>query len=296
MQTFASRRTRWLTLVCAAGVMLTLEFSVYSAASQSISEIDSETLARWAEPYRNWYYYPEHVISASPGIEGFEAFGSVDVPCVYQIPGDPAWRMSFIGFDGRGYQSFVAESDDLIHWRHARLAMGFGPEGEFDHGGRVLGAYLYESYDIRAPRLLKRYKGKFWSLYGAYPRQGGYELRPGYEGAACSEDGLTWTRAQDDPILSVHDPGNREWEQDCIYQPWLVEKEGNFYNFYNAANGSLEQLGIAFSTDLLHWRRYSNNPVIRNRAGGWDERFCSDGKVFRDGDHWTMFYFGVGRG
>ncbi|MCX7006801.1 MAG: hypothetical protein NTY53_06070, partial [Kiritimatiellaeota bacterium] len=27
-----------------------------------------------------------------------------------------------------------------------------------------------------------------------------------------------------------------------------------------------------------------------------DEKFCSDPKVFRDGDHWTMFYFGVGRG
>ncbi len=36
--------------------------------------------------------------------------------------------------------------------------------------------------------------------------------------------------------------------------------------------------------------------MVRNRAGGYDERFCSDGKVFRDGDHWSMFYFGVGRG
>lgn len=34
----------------------------------------------------------------------------------------------------------------------------------------------------------------------------------------------------------------------------------------------------------------------KNRPGGFDERFCSDPKVFRDGGHWTMFYFGVGRG
>ncbi|MCF7674792.1 MAG: hypothetical protein K9N23_07290 [Akkermansiaceae bacterium] len=42
----------------------------------------------------------------------------------------------------------------------------------------------------------------------ADPRQGGYELRPGYEGVASSEDGLSWRRAQDEPILSVH-------QEDC---------------------------------------------------------------------------------
>jgi hypothetical protein len=174
--------------------------------------------------------------------------------------------------------------------------MGFGPKGEFDHGGCVLGAYLYESYDVKAPRLLKKRDGKYWSLYGAYPRQGGYELRPGYEGVASSDNGLSWQRASDSYILSVHDDDCGEWEKDCIYQPWLVEHEGMFYDFYNAARGSIEQSGLALSKDLLHWRRHSENPIIRNTPGGWDEKFCSDPKVFRDGDHWTMIYFGVGRG
>ena len=80
--------------------------------------INRETLDRWAAPYRGWHYYPEHVIPAKPNIPGYEKFESVDVPTVYQIPGNDKWYMSFIGFDGRGYQSFVAESDDLLHWRH----------------------------------------------------------------------------------------------------------------------------------------------------------------------------------
>ncbi|MGA2501682.1 MAG: hypothetical protein ABSH20_28415, partial [Tepidisphaeraceae bacterium] len=62
---------------------------------------------------------------------------------------------------------FVAESTDLIRWTNHRLAMGFGKQGEFDFGGCVVGAYLYESYDIKAPRLLKKSEGKFWTLYGA---------------------------------------------------------------------------------------------------------------------------------
>jgi hypothetical protein len=174
--------------------------------------------------------------------------------------------------------------------------MGFGPTNEFDHGGCVIGAFLYESYDIKAPRRLKQREGKFWTLYGAYPRQGGYELRPGYEGVAQSEDGLTWRRAKNQPVLSVHDPDCGAWEKSCIYQPWLVEHQGRFFNFYNAANGNVEQIGVAFSTDLLNWMRYPANPVLRVRPGGYDEVFCSDGKVFRDGDHWAMFYFGVGQG
>ncbi len=270
--------------------------SASETPSDPSSVIDAATLDKWSAPYRGWYYYPDHVIPAKPRIKGLEEFVNTDVPTVFQLPGDDRWYMSFIAFDGQGYNSFIAESTDLIHWGNMRLAMGFGPKGEFDRGGRVLGAYLYESQDIKAPRLLKRREGKFWSLYGAYPRQGGYELRPGYEGLAWSEDGKTWQRAGNQYILSVHDADCGTWEKDCIYQPWLVEHKGKFFDFYNAASGRIEQTGVAFSSNLLDWKRHPENPIVRNTPGGYDEVFCSDPKVFRDGDHWTMFYFGVGRG
>jgi len=266
-------------------------------AANLATDIDRATLDTWSAPYRGWHYWPGHVIVSEPRIPGREKFRNTDVPCVYQRPGEEGkWHMSYIAFNGEGYNSFVAESTNLVDWTNDRLAMGFGPPNTYDHGGCVIGAFLYESYDIKAPRVLKQREGKYWTLYGAYPRQGGYELRPGYEGVALSDDGLTWRRARDVPILAVQDPDCGLWERDCIYQPWLVEHRGRFFNFYNAANGSVEQTGLAFSTDLLNWMRYPANPVIRNRAGGFDEQFASDPKVFRDGDHWTMFYFGVGRG
>ncbi len=258
-----------------------------------------KTLAAWSAPYRGWHYYPEHVIPEQPEIRGHEDVIMTDAPTVYQRPGDPKWYMSFIGFNGQGYQSFVAESTDLVHWGSMRLAMGFGKEGEFDHGGCVIGAYLYESYDIKARRTLKKRDGKFWTLYGCYAKQGGYEVDPGYEGVASSEDGLTWQRAKEQYILSIHEPEVGSWEKACIYQPWLVEHEGRFYNFYNAKQMVpiyLEQTGLATSSDLLNWRRHEANPVVRVRPGGYDEEFCADPKVFRDGDHWVMLYFGVGHG
>jgi beta-xylosidase len=278
-----------LLLVAVAGLR--------AAESPASADIDQATLDAWSAPFRGWHYRPDHVIPEDPKIPGHETFRNTDVPCVYQLPGQPEkWYMSFIAFNGQGYNSFVAESSDLVRWTNPRLAMGFGPPGEFDFGGCVVGAFLYDSYDIRAPRRLKQREGKYWSLYGCYPRQGGYELRPGYEGVACSDDGLVWRRAKNAPILSVHDADCGEWEKDCTYQPWLVEHDGRFFDFYNAANGGIEQTGVAFSSNLLEWKRSAANPVIRNRQGGYDEQFASDPKVYRDGNHWTMIYFGVGRG
>ncbi len=278
-------------------VLLVILALAVRAVTASAQDIDRETLDKWAAPYRGWHYYPEHVIASQPNVPGSEQFKNTDVPCVYQLPGQPdVWFMSFIAFDGHGYNSFVAESTNLVTWTRPRLAMGFGPTNGFDHGGCVIGAFLYESYDIKAARLLKKREGHYWTLYGAYPRQGGYELRPGYEGVAVSDDGLMWRRAKDAPILAIQDQGCGAWEKDCIYQPWLVEQGDRFYDFYNAANGGTEQTGLAISSDLQSWTRHAGNPVVRVRQGGYDERFASDPKVFRDGDHWIMFYFGVGRG
>jgi len=213
--------------------------------------IDTNTIKQWSAPYRNWHYYPDHVIGPKPNIKGFENVKMTDVPTVFQLPGDKKWYMAFIGFDVKGYQSFIAESDDLVHWINMRLAMGYGPEGSFDYGGVVLGAYLYKDYNIKAPRTLKKKDGEYFSLYGAYPRQGGYELRPGYEGLASSKDGLTWQRAKDEPILSVHQQDCGMWEKDCIYQPWLVEHKGKYYNFYNAAGNKGRGIGLITSKPLV---------------------------------------------
>ncbi len=278
------------TIVLAISLTLVCGLRGLQAAEVAI---DAATLAKWSAPYQNWHYQPDHVISATPNIPGYESFTGTDVPNVYQLPGNTnKWYMSYIAFNGKGYNSFVSESTDLLHWSNAKLAMGFGQPGSFDYGGTVLGAYLYKSYDIKAARTLKSVNGKYWTLYGAYPYQTGYEARPGYEGVATSSNGLSWQQAKSAPILSVYDKDCGAWEKSCIYQPWLVEDNGTYYNFYNAANGGIEQMGIATSTDLLNWTRYAGNPVIHNGNSSHDSFLASDAKVFRDGDHWTMFYFG----
>jgi len=262
-----------------------------TGAATPNTEIDAATLDQWSQPFRNWYYHPGYVIPPNP--DNGLGFQMTDCPLVWR-KGDE-WRMFYTGFEGKGYQTAQAVSKDLVHWEQRGLVMGYGKEGAFDYGGVAFGGLLFDSYDLKAPRTLKKWNNKYWALYGCYAHQGGYEIRPGSQGLAWSEDGETWHRASEDrPILSIE--GAAEWEKDCIYAPWLIEHEGKFYDFYNAANGSIEQMGFAVSTDLVNWTRYPGNPVVRNRPGGYDEEFCSDGKVFRDGDHWIMIYFGVGHG
>ena len=266
--------------------------------------ISSELTKQWSKKYRGWHYHDKHVIPPNPIIAGHDGIQMTDVPTVFQLPGDDEkFYMSFIGFDGIGYQSFIAESSaDLVEWTKLRLAMGYGEEGAFDHGGVVLGAYLYESYHINAPRILKKtYDNKFISLYGAYKEKNGYEIDPGAQGIASSCDGINWKREKDESILSVHSPGEvKDWEKHSIYQPWLVEYDGMYYNFYNAKKMPewIEQIGIAKSQCLLDWERHNDNPIICVSKEGFDTQFCSDAKIFYDDieKHWVMFFYGVGRG
>lgn len=265
--------------------------------------ISSESVRAWSKKYRDWHYHDEHVIPPNPIIGGHEGIQMTDVPTVFQLPGDAEkFYMSFVGFDGVGYQTFIAESTNLVQWRNLKLAMGYGEEGAFDHGGVVLGAYLYESYSIDAPRILKMVDDNFISLYGAYKKKNQYEADPGFQGLAVSLNGLYWKRGHDESILSIYGrPGEiKDWEKDSIYQPWLIEHNGMYYNFYNAKQmpAWIEQIGIATSLNLLQWERHTDNPIICVCKDGFDTQFCSDPKVFWDEkeNHWVMFFYGVGRG
>ena len=80
--------------------------------------IDSESLRAWSAPFRRWHYWPYHVIPASPPIPGVTNLLGTDVPTIYQIPGDDKWYLSFVGFDGIGYQDLTglqSEERDFLH-------------------------------------------------------------------------------------------------------------------------------------------------------------------------------------
>jgi predicted GH43/DUF377 family glycosyl hydrolase len=110
----------------------------------------------------------------------------------------------------------------------------------------------------------------------------------------CSSDDLRhWDMGE--PVLRA-EPGHA-WEAGGLYKSWLMEDEGTYYLFYNAKTTGpfpwIEQTGMAFSRDLIHWERSPLNPLLPNgQPGEFDDRFASDPCVLRHGNHWVMFYFG----
>jgi len=269
-----------------------------SVSSQSIKsnkssemQIDKARIDKWSAPYRNWHYYPDFVVSTS--LEKDLNFTMVDGPNVFRH--NDEWHMFYFGYDEKGYQSCLAASKDLIHWEPKGLVMSYGKEGAFDYGGVVFVGPLYDSFVVNQAPRLKKWQGKYWVMYGCYPKQGGYELGAGTQGLAWSEDGLKWHRhSEDTPVLSIENAA--EWENRVIYSPCIIEHGGKFWNFYNAKGvAGREQIGFTTSTDLIHWQRYERNPVIKNNPDGYDELLAANPEIYWDKDHWAMFYFGASR-
>lgn len=253
-------------------------------------EITDEKIQKYLTPYR----YPQPVLHGS-GREGAFDRMAVDIPFVFRHK--DCFYMLYTGFDGEGYQSALAVSDDLLHWTHKGVILKRHMEsGRWDRVGGAATWMIKESDDLWEVPRLKKVDGKYWMVYHSYPGTG-YESGP-------AEIGLAWTRDEelldwhfpDKPVFSWRD--GEEWEAGGLYKACIIQNDGLWYMFYNAKDREerwTEQTGMAWSRDLEHWTRCRENPVLRVDRDSWDERFVSDPCIVKDGDVWVNFYFGYGK-
>jgi len=218
-------------------------------------------------------------------------FDSHAVDCPFPFFHDSTYWMTYIGWDGVGYQTGLAQSDDLFTWRKVGLLLGRGPKGSVTEYNVALTNLLRDNA-LFGPGTLRKIDGRFIGTYHAYP-QPGYETGPAVIGICASADLQSWVIHP--PVLEP-DPACA-WEAGGLYKSWLMEADGLFYLFYNAKNRPhwpwTEQTGFAVSTDLVQWERHPGNPVLRVGApGAFDDLFASDPCVLRHGNDWVMFYFG----
>jgi hypothetical protein len=290
----------------------------------------------WALSYRNWSYYADWVIPPScvdPVTCGAPPYvnrshGFTDIFQLWSTsdpfaspPPSPRFRAAYTFFDGVGYQTAVATSDDGVIFTQPLAPSGilYSPratwpsrEGDFDFGGAAFVGPLLTDYNVTAPRVLARANGFFWYAYFAQRTRNALEPPPGATGLAFSRDGVAWERAADAPILDTNaSHGAEPWENTQIYAPFLLATpDGGLADYFNA-KGSTEQTGIARlpggaaalpgvdAHGVSAWVRDAANPVLRNGAV-FDESMASDPKVFFDASldsgagAWVMFYFGFG--
>jgi predicted GH43/DUF377 family glycosyl hydrolase len=219
-------------------------------------------------------------------------FDSHLADCPFPFYHEGSYWMTYIGWDTTGYRTGIAQSPDLLHWTKRGLLLDRGPVGSATQHNVALTCIARDN-DLHSSGSLRPFNGRYIGTYHAYPGTG-YESGSASIGICTTTDTRHWDIRP--PVL--HADPNCAWEAGGLYKSWLLEHDGTWYLFYNAKNRTegtwKEQTGFATSTDLEHWQRNPGNPVISNGpADSFDQQFASDPCVFRDGDHWVMFYFGL---
>lgn len=239
--------------------------------------------------FRTPFKYGKPILSPS-GIAGSFDEQKVDGPFVFRHGG--RHMMSYIGFDGIGYQTGLAESADLVNWQRRGVILARDPSNPVTRFNVAASAMLRET-GLQSPGRLLKVDGRYVCSWNAYPKPG-YEEGAAVIGLATSSDLISWELSE--PILRPED--GAEWERGGLYKSSLLRHDGVYYLFYNAKNVGQpwhEQIGVAMSRDLKSWRRHPANPIIANGVPGqsWDSRFAANPVVLRHEGRWAMFYFGL---
>ena len=152
----------------------------------------------------------------------------IDCPTVF-CQGDK-WLMTYVvyngkgGTDGRGYETWLAESDNLLEWRTLGRVLSYR-DGEWDCNQRG-GFPALPDMEWGGSYELQTYKDRHWMTY-----IGGEGT--GYEAVkAPLFVGLAWTKGDlstaheweslNKPILSIHDKDAQWWEKLTQYKLSLI--------------------------------------------------------------------------
>ena len=222
----------------------------------------------------------------------------MDCPSIFRKNGK--WYMVYIIFDGRGYETWLASSGDLLHWKSKGRLMAFSDSSDWDANQKA-GYVALETIKWGGKYKWQTYRGKYWMSYF-----GGNST--GYEKGLLSIS-MAWSRQDPTkvhawnrlghPVLMSTDKNVRWWENHTQYKSTVVwDKQKHtghpFIMYYNANGDSLsktrgaERIGMAVSDDMTHWIRYRRNPVLDHFQG-----ITGDPVIQKIGKLYVMFYFGA---
>lgn len=230
----------------------------------------------------------------------------IDCPSVFRKGKN--WYMTYIQFDGRGYETWLAKSKDLLKWTTLGKLLSFGDTSNIDatewDANQKAGYIALQDETFGGSYQLQQYNGKYWmSFIGG--KEKGYENGKLSIGIANTTKNITaaheWKRVGD-PVLSMTDIDVRWWENKKLFKSTIIwDKQktlGHPFVMYYNANGDtsnntpkwrwFERIGMAVSDDMINWERYQTDPVVHHKIG-----ITGDGVIQKIGDVWVMFYFGA---
>ena len=144
-----------------------------------------------------------------------------------------------------------------------------------------------------APEIVLR-DGKFYLFF--------WRSRPGGKGfqihVATSGDGRHYSETDADLALPVGPAGS--WDSHTVETPRIFEEDSVYYMMYCGSdryNDYPSAAGLATSRDLIHWNKFSRDPLFtRGNEGEWDEGAIWFTTVEKIGGRYYMWYEGYGGG
>jgi predicted GH43/DUF377 family glycosyl hydrolase len=225
----------------------------------------------------------------------------IDCPSVFRK--GKYWYMTYIQFDGRGYETWIAKSKDLLEWKTLGKLMSFSDTADWDNNQKA-GYIALQNTKWGGNYKLEKFQNKYWMSYiGGKDR--GYESGPLAIGIANSTKDPTkpheWSRLSK-PVLSSTDADVRWWENRKLYKSTIIRDKNKtlgseFIMYYNANGDSsgnkpkwrwFERIGMAVSDDMVTWKRYHTDPVMEHGVG-----ITGDAVIQKVNGVWVMFYFGA---
>jgi predicted GH43/DUF377 family glycosyl hydrolase len=295
-----SRQTTYLRTIFS---LITLFFSTLIpllAAEPERQVIPAKTTGRPVEDSVMQKVYDEVKTPFKYGVvlKGESTNQLVDCASVFRS-GDH-WYMMFVANSNKvGYQTFLASSDDLLHWQKLGVILPFSTNGwdawQAD-GGIALADTRWDG-----THELEKFDGKYWLSYIGGARQG-YETDPLSIGIAWTDNpaaATAWHRLDQNPVLSPHQLDVRSFEQKTLYKSQIIHDSSEslgwpFVMFYNGKfKNGYERIGMAVSRDMVNWNRYGTEPVVANGEAKTNG-ISGDPQLVKIGDVWVMFYFGAG--
>ncbi len=226
----------------------------------------------------------------------------MDCPTVFRK--GKYWYMTYLIYGGRGYETWLAKSKDLLNWQNLGRILSFSDTLAWDENQKA-GYNALTNTTWAGDYKLSKHKGKYWmSYFGG--REKGYEVEPLSIGMAYTNRNPAtvheWKRIPQ-PVLTSSDVNVRWWEnRNKLFKSTVIEDKERltghqFVMYYNAVGDSLannkktrwyERIGMAVSDDMQYWQRYLKDPVVHHPVG-----ITGDAVLQKIDNTWVMFYFGA---
>lgn len=216
----------------------------------------------------------------------------VDSPTIFKHGNK--WLMSYIVYDGQGYETWLAESKNLLEWHSNKKIMSF-TNNTWDANQKA--GYM-SLVDIEWGGTYKpwQHDGKYWMSYLGGASEG-YEkgvLGVGMAFVENIDEPMEWKRLSR-PVLLPGDEDARWFENEKIYKSSIIfdkyKTTGYPYVMYYNAKGdtaNYESIGMAVSKNLTQWERIGTEPIITKHKG-----ICGDAQITKIDEVYVMFYFGA---